>query len=50
MDRIHGVTASCAFVRKLDFAPNQTGFDAAFPRRNSSKRLEIFDLLEIEAS
>lgn len=30
MDRVHGATESCAFVRKLDFAPNQAAFDAAF--------------------
>lgn len=33
MDRIHGATESCAFVRKLDFAPNQAAFDAAFAKR-----------------
>ena len=33
MDRIHGATEACAFVRKLDFAPNQAAFDAAFARR-----------------
>jgi sugar phosphate isomerase/epimerase len=33
MDRIHGATESCAFVRKLDFAPNQAAFDAAFARK-----------------
>jgi sugar phosphate isomerase/epimerase len=33
MDRIHGATESCAFVRKLDFAPNQAAFDAAFSRK-----------------
>lgn len=32
MDRIHGATESCAFVRKLDFASNQASFDAAFSR------------------
>ncbi len=32
MDRIHGATESCAFVRKLDFAPNQAAFDAAFSK------------------
>jgi sugar phosphate isomerase/epimerase len=34
MDRIHGGTESCAFVRKLDFAPNQAAFDAAFARKD----------------
>jgi sugar phosphate isomerase/epimerase len=33
MDRIHGATESCAFVRKLDFTPNQAAFDAAFARK-----------------
>lgn len=33
MDRMHGATESCAFVRKLDFAPNQAAFDAAFSKR-----------------
>jgi sugar phosphate isomerase/epimerase len=30
MDRVHGATESCAFVRKLDFTPNAAAFDAAF--------------------
>jgi len=34
MDRVHGATESCAFVRQLDFTPNQAAFDAAFSRRN----------------
>ena len=33
MDRIHGATESCAFVRRLDFAPNAAAFDAAFARK-----------------
>jgi sugar phosphate isomerase/epimerase len=33
MDRVHGATESCAFVRELDFAPNQAAFDAAFAKR-----------------
>ena len=33
MDRVHGATESCAFVRRLDFAPNQAAFDAAFSKR-----------------
>ncbi|HEV2319284.1 MAG TPA: sugar phosphate isomerase/epimerase [Verrucomicrobiae bacterium] len=33
MDRIHGATESCAFVRKLDFPPSQTAFDAAFSEK-----------------
>jgi sugar phosphate isomerase/epimerase len=33
MDRIHGATESCRFVRNLDFAPNQAAFDAAFSQK-----------------
>jgi sugar phosphate isomerase/epimerase len=33
MDRVHGATESCAFVRKLDFTPNKAAFDAAFAKR-----------------
>ena len=33
MDRVHGATESCAFVRKLDFAPNAAAFDAAFAKK-----------------
>lgn len=33
MDRFHGATESCAFVRQLDFAPNAAAFDAAFAKR-----------------
>jgi sugar phosphate isomerase/epimerase len=32
MDRVHGATESCAFVRKLDFTQNATAFDAAFSK------------------
>jgi hypothetical protein len=32
MDRIHGGTEACVFVRKLDFAPSAVAFDAAFDR------------------
>jgi len=30
MDREHGATEACAFVKKVDFAPSQVAFDAAF--------------------
>jgi sugar phosphate isomerase/epimerase len=30
MDREHGAAESCAFLRKLDFAPSAVAFDAAF--------------------
>jgi sugar phosphate isomerase/epimerase len=33
MDRVHGATESCPFVRKLDFTQNATAFDAAFSKR-----------------
>ncbi|NIP18540.1 MAG: sugar phosphate isomerase/epimerase, partial [Xanthomonadales bacterium] len=32
MDRVHGATESCAFVRRLDFAPSDVAFDAAFEK------------------
>ena len=32
MDRVHGGTESCEFVRKLDFKPAGGAFDAAFAR------------------
>ncbi len=33
MDREHGATESCAFVKRLDFAPSAVAFDAAFERK-----------------
>jgi sugar phosphate isomerase/epimerase len=33
MDRTHGATESCEFLRQLDFAPNRAAFDAAFARK-----------------
>ena len=30
MDREHGATESCAFVKRLDFTPSNVAFDAAF--------------------
>ncbi len=33
MDRVHGATEACEFVRKLNFKPNQAAFDAAFARK-----------------
>ena len=32
MDRAHGARESCAYVRRLDFAPSDVAFDAAFER------------------
>ena len=34
MDRFHGATESCAFVKGLDFPRNQIAFDAAFDKSN----------------
>jgi sugar phosphate isomerase/epimerase len=34
MDRFHGATESCAYVRRLDFPRNQVAFDAAFDKSN----------------
>lgn len=34
MERIHGATEACAFVRSLDFPTGNTAFDAAFDRKN----------------
>lgn len=33
MDRKHGATEACAFVKRLDFAPSAVAFDAAFERK-----------------
>lgn len=33
MDREHGATEACAFVRKLDFKPSAVAFDAAFAEK-----------------
>ena len=33
MDRVHGATEAAAFTRRLDFAPNQAAFDAAFAKK-----------------
>jgi len=32
MDREHGATEACEFVRKIDFKPSQIAFDAQFDR------------------
>jgi sugar phosphate isomerase/epimerase len=32
MDRVHGASESAAFVRRIDFEPSATAFDAAFER------------------
>ena len=33
MDREHGATEACAFVKRLDFAPSAVAFDKAFERK-----------------
>jgi len=33
MDRVHGATEACAFVRRLDFPPSALAFDAAFEKK-----------------
>lgn len=34
MDRLHGATESCAFLRSLDFVPSKAAFDAAFSKKS----------------
>lgn len=36
MDREHGAAEAAAFVRKLDFAPSQVAFDAAFDKKKQA--------------
>ena len=38
MDRFHGATESCAFVRKLDFPGSKVAFDAAFDKSKQKAR------------
>ena len=33
MDREHGATEACAFVRRVDFPPSDIAFDAAFEKK-----------------
>jgi sugar phosphate isomerase/epimerase len=37
MDREHGATEACAFVKRLDFAPSAIAFDAAFAKDDVTK-------------
>jgi sugar phosphate isomerase/epimerase len=37
MDRFHGATESCAFVKRLSFPPSAVAFDAAFDRNKKKK-------------
>jgi sugar phosphate isomerase/epimerase len=34
MDRVHGATEACEFVKDIDFKPNEMAFDAAFDKDN----------------
>ena len=34
MDRVHGATEACAFVRRIDFPSSALAFDAAFEKKN----------------
>jgi sugar phosphate isomerase/epimerase len=36
MDREHGAKEACDYVRKLDFAPSQLAFDAAFDKKKQA--------------
>ena len=38
MDRIHGATESCTYLRQLDFPTNKVAFDAAFDRKRQRTR------------
>lgn len=37
MDREHGAKEACEFVRRIDFAPSQRAFDAAFDKAEQGK-------------
>jgi len=37
MDREHGATEACAFVRKIDFKPSGRAFDASFDKAEQAK-------------
>jgi hypothetical protein len=32
MDREHGATEACAFVKRIDFPPSEIAFDASFEK------------------
>jgi hypothetical protein len=34
MDRLHGATESCSYVKSIDFTPSTVAFDAAFDKEN----------------
>ncbi|MCB0206463.1 MAG: hypothetical protein KDH89_16705, partial [Anaerolineae bacterium] len=40
MDREHGAAESCAFVKRLDFAPSALAFDAAFASDDATKDIQ----------
>jgi hypothetical protein len=37
MERAHGATEACAFVRRLDFPPSAIVFDQQFNNTNQSR-------------
>jgi hypothetical protein len=37
MDRFHGATESCAYVKRLAFPTNKVAFDAAFDKAKQKK-------------
>jgi sugar phosphate isomerase/epimerase len=40
MDREHGATEACAFVKRMDIAPSDIAFDAAFAKDVSTKDIQ----------
>ena len=38
MDRVHGATEGCGFVRRLDFPASGVAFDAAFAKKRRTRR------------
>ena len=42
MDREHGATEACAFVKRLDFAPSALAFDAAFASDDATKDIQSY--------
>ena len=38
MDREHGAREACEFVRRVDFAPSQVAFDAAFDKEEQAEK------------
>jgi hypothetical protein len=40
MDREHGATEACAFVKRMGFAPSDIAFDAAFAKDDATKDIQ----------